>query len=225
MTGSLTIISLTIQMRRKRMKFRATKYHAMFLASAFLLLALPAQALCCACCSNTGEWSQGNTSVDQYRFDEINRMVFAPLANTYMTDAGEDSTRGLTSPAENYKLSLSKDQRRWTLSFKDDKGKTGTLSFNIPASMLYFIVDLQNGQESAGGGPMLYHEWRLSGPVSGTGIFQRGIAGRTKFQLIFQGMGNSCADANTFKSWNLQITGPRAAYSFYGLFKEPKPAS
>ncbi|MFL6337332.1 MAG: hypothetical protein ACJ754_28870 [Pyrinomonadaceae bacterium] len=75
---------------------------------------------------------------------------------------------------------------------------------------------------AAGGGPLLYKEWRFEGQVSGTGLFKAGTAGPTKYLLVLQGRGNGCQNAEDFKYWRLQINGRRAAYSFYGELADPE---
>ena len=65
-------------------------------------------------------------------------------------------------------------------------------------------------------GAILYKEWRLSGDVKGTGLFERGLTDGGKFKLILQGRGNACDNASDFKHWVLQIEGPQADYAFYG---------
>ncbi|HEX8494259.1 MAG TPA: hypothetical protein VF658_15530 [Pyrinomonadaceae bacterium] len=178
----------------------------------------------CACCSEPGVWYERTDRIDEYEMTEINRLRFDAVANTYMTDAGEDMLEGVSNPAEEYAFSLTKRQRRWALNFKDKAGRTGTLSFTLPASIVEFAADINDGQQSGGGGPLLYKEWRLSGPVTGTGVFKKGNSPQTKFRLVFQGRGNSCTSAEVFDNWKLQIFGPRASYQFYGKFKEPTPA-
>lgn len=206
------------------MRDRAKSYSAILLVLMLLLLLPVKSAYACACCSSPGEWMQRTQSVDDYYFAELDRVMFGPEANTYMTEAGEDTVKGISPVADKYRLSLTKNGRRWTLTFKDEKGNTGTLSFVIPAKMVSFVVDRQDGEESAGGGPLLYHEWRLAGPVTGTGIFRKGATAGTKFHLVLQGTGNSCVDAATLTSWNLQVTGPRADFAFYGAFKQTAAA-
>ena len=206
------------------MKLRATSYSAILIVLAMLLV-LPARAYACACCSNGGEWYQKSNSVDDYHFNEIDRLVFKPAANLYMTEAGEDVIQGMSSVSESYHVTLSKAQRRWTLAFKDAAGKTGTLSFSIPARMVRFAVDMHESEMRGGAGPGLYHEWRFSGPVSGTGIFKKGMIGQTRFHLVLQGRSNSCVGAEAFTNWNLQISGPRAGYSFYGSFNQSAAAA
>lgn len=206
------------------MKHRATSYSAILIVLSMLLM-LPASAYACACCFNGGEWHQKSDGVDDYHFNEIDRLVFKPAANLYMTEAGEEMIKGMSTVSESYQVTLSKNLRRWTLTFKDAAGKTGTLSFSIPTRMVRFAVDMHDSETPGGAGPGLYHEWRFSGPVSGTGIFKKGMIGQTRFHLVFQGRSNACIGAESFANWNLQISGPRASYSFYGSFNQSAAAT
>jgi hypothetical protein len=45
------------------------------------------------------------------------------------------------------------------------------------------------------------------------------MIGRTRFHLVLQGTSNACIDSAGFHNWNLQVSGPRADYSFYGSLK------
>jgi hypothetical protein len=188
------------------------------------LLLWPVRADACACCSEPGVWYERTDAMSSYELSEINRLRFGAVANTYLTEAGEDSTQGIRNPAEEYSVSLSKRARRWELKFRDKQGRTGTLAFNVPASRVEFAADINDGQQSSGGGPLLYKEWRLTGAASGTGIFQSGSTPQMKFRLVLQGRGNNCTDADMFDNWKLQIFGPRASYSFYGKLNDPAPA-
>lgn len=197
----------------------------MVLMLAALFSVLPAaRASACACCSEPGVWYERTDAVSSYELSEINRLRFDAVAHTYMTEAGEDSIEGIRNPSDEYSMTLSKRQRRWELRFRDKQGRTGTLAFNVPASLVEFAADIHDSQESSGGGPLLYKEWRLTGAVTGTGAFKGGSTPQTKFRLVFQGRGNFCTSAETFDNWQLQIFGPRASYSFYGKFKDPTPA-
>jgi hypothetical protein len=205
------------------MKTRAMSY-GVVLTALIMILVLSARAYACACCSNGGEWYQGTNRVEERHLADLDYLPFGPLANTYMTEAGEDGIKGMTSIADKYNLSLRKTGRRWMLTFKDGQGRTGTLSFTIPATMVTYTVDPYGGEKYDGGaGPTLYHEWRFAGAVTGTGIFKKGMVGRTRFHLVLQGTSNACIDAAGFHNWNLQISGPRADYSFYGSFKGNAP--
>jgi hypothetical protein len=187
------------------------------------LLLWPARVNACACCSEPGVWYEKTDRLDSYESGEINRLRFDALASTYMTEAGEDGLDGISNPAEEYSLALTKRQGRWELKFRDKQGHTGTLTLTVPNTMTEFQADIHDGQESPGGGPLLYKEWRLTGTVIGTGVFGKGSTPQTKYRLVFQGRGNSCTSAEMFEHWTLQIFGPRASYSFYGKFKEPAP--
>ena len=201
---------------------------ALMLLSVLLLWpADSAVANACACCSEPGVWYERTDRISEYEMTEIDRLRFDAGAAIYMTDGGgEDMVQGISSPVlyEEYALSLTKRQRRWTLNFKDKAGRTGALSFTLPNSLVEFAADINDGEQSGGGGPLLYKEWRLTGPVTGTGVFKKGSTPQTKFRLVFQGRGNSCTSAEMFDNWRLQIFGPRASYQFYGKFKEPTPA-
>jgi hypothetical protein len=195
-------------------------------AAALALLALllwPVRGVnACACCTEPGTWYERTNPVSSYELSEISRLRVDTVAHTF-SEAGEDSNTGLSNPADEYSISLSKKARRWELRFKDKQGRTGTLAFSVPATLVDFGADINDGEQSSGGGPSLYKEWRLTGAVTGTGIF-RGATPQTKFRLILQGRGNNCTDADTFNNWKLQIFGPRASYSFYGKLGSPAPA-
>jgi hypothetical protein len=78
-----------------------------------------------------------------------------------------------------------------------------------------FGVDPRN-EPDKGHGPVLYKEWKLSGPASGSGVFQPGGAPRQILTLILQGGGNSCTSAIDFSHWTLVMQGPKAKYTLFG---------
>ncbi|MBW4510506.1 MAG: hypothetical protein KME64_28920 [Scytonematopsis contorta HA4267-MV1] len=181
------------------------------------LVAFPSSVYACACCTNAGEWSQFSQGIDDFEFKEINRLKFSPSAKMLQTARGENI--GVSSNSVNYTLSLNKKQRVWNFLFKDEKGKTGTLSLTIPKSGVSFRTDLYDNKQGGGGGPLLYKELRLEGKVTGNGIFSQGITPDAKFRLVLQGRGGSCMSAEDFKTWNLQVFGSRANFAFYSSFK------
>lgn len=166
----------------------------------------------CACCTDEGEWYQRTGKADLFQIDRIR---FAAKANTYQSPASD----GELSLA--YELSHARSGRRWQLRFRDEQGKTGTLSFIIPLHAVFFGADLHDA-EPGGLGPALYKEWRLSGAVQVTGLFKSVIKGPARFQLILQGRGLGCTEAEDFKHWTLQINAPRESYIFYGSLSDPK---
>lgn len=198
-----------------------TKLWFLILCSNLLLLFAPASTLACACCSNDGEYSRYTGKIRDYEFELIKQIQFGNQANLYITEADlEEVSRGIVDPKLEYLLSGSLAGRVWRLLFKEES-RTGSLNLTLPSMMERLSIDLQDGQKSAGGGPLLYKEWRLQGLVSGSGFFRSGIVGPTRYNLILQGRGNGCDNAEDFKSWRLEISGKKAQYAFYGKLGKP----
>lgn len=166
----------------------------------------------CACCTDEGEWYQ---RTEKTNFDELERVRFATAVKTY-EPPGSDGELSST-----YFLSHTRTGRRWQLRFRDEQGKTGTLSFALPPRSVNYGADMHDGSDS-GLGPVLYKEWRLSGPAQVTGDFKRVMKGPARFLLIFQGKGNNCTEAGNFKNWTLQISGAGDSYTFYGSLNNPQ---
>jgi hypothetical protein len=186
------------------------------------LLLLPCRAWACACCSEPGDYhiSMGRPSASDLNL--VRAIRFGGTANLFLTEADlEEDAKGLAQPAETYSLNGSLVGSAWKLIFRDGN-KSGILSLPLPVKMLSYAVDIRDGRTSAGGGPLLYKEWRFEGPVTGTGIFQAGTTSATKYFLVFQGCGNACDNAHDFTDWRLEITGKKAAYAFYGALAPPK---
>ncbi len=206
---------------RGRAFIRMSKFVQVVLAVMLAgLLAWPVSVNACACCSEEGLWYEDTGRMESYQWGEIEKIKFGGVANIYMNAAGEDGITGVSNPAEEYSLSFSQKRTRWELRFKDKAGRTGTLALTIPNSLTVFEADIHDGQTSAGGGPLLYKEWRLTGAAIGTGVFKKGSTAQMKYRLVFQGRGNACTSAEMFDNWKLQIFGPRASYSFYGKLKQ-----
>ncbi|WP_242046583.1 hypothetical protein [Cylindrospermum sp. FACHB-282] len=182
-----------------------------------MFLMFPAKVYACACCANVGTWSETSQKISDYEFNEINRLQFSPTAKVNQTQ--RDENVGISSNSANYTFSVVKNQRRWNLQFKDEQGKTGILTLTIPRNAVSFKTDLYDNSQGGGSGALLYQELRLEGKLSGNGIFTKGITPDTKFRLVLQGRGNNCTSAENFKTWNLQVFGSRADYSFRGSFK------
>jgi len=167
----------------------------------------------CACCTDEGEWYQSTGRTD---FFQLERVRFAPAAKTYEPPSSDGEL------ASNYVLSHTRaGQRRWQLRFRDEQGKTATLSFALPANTVSFGADMHD--DSDGGlGPLLYKEWRLSGPAQVTGDFRRVLKGATRFHLILQGRGRGCTEAEDFKHWTLKLSGAGNSFTFYGSLNKPE---
>ena len=170
--------------------------------------------LVCACCAEEGEWYERSARITETQFYELNRVRFSPTANTYQTPADDNDL------SVSYALTQTRKGRRWELRFRDEQGKTGTLSFTLPMTAIFYGADMQDSPPG-GVGPTLYKEWRFNGPARVTGVLKKGLAGAARFRLILQGRGNNCEGAEDFKTWLLQVSGPRHAYAFYGSLNNP----
>ena len=182
------------------------------------VLLLPASAYACACCAESGHWSSATTRLGAHERAELDRVRFSPAATTYVTAAGLEGVKGVTSPAPRYNLVLAKSGRRWKLRLSSAAGRRGTLSFALPASAHAFAADLRNGGTASGGGPLLYKELRLAGAVAGTGDFLPRIR-TARYRLILQGRGNACLSARDFTHWTLQVSGGGARFSLFGSLR------
>jgi hypothetical protein len=191
------------------------------LFTTLFLLSLESSALACACCSNDGEYSRSTAKIRDYELELIKQIRFGNQASLFITERDlEEDSRGIVDPKLEYSMSDSLAGRIWRLLFKDNS-RSGGLNLTLPSLMERLSVDLQDGQKSAGGGPLLYKEWRLQGLVSGSGFFRAGIVGPTRYNLILQGRGNGCDNAEDFKSWRLEVSGKKAQYAFYGKLGKP----
>jgi hypothetical protein len=205
------------------MKMKVRRVSLFSLALAACLLLLPGRALACACCSNTGDYHIGFRKPHEHELTLMKEMRFGGTAYLYLTEADmEESAKGLAHQTAHYTLNGSLVGNAWKLSFREGD-KSGTLNLPLPAKMLSYVADIRDGQTSAGGGPLLYKEWRFEGTVSGTGFFQAGVVAPTKYFLVLQGRGNGCDNAEDFTHWRLKITGKKADYAFYGELGEPTP--
>jgi hypothetical protein len=206
---------------REKALIRMFKFACLALAIVLAaLLTWPVSVDACACCSEPGLWYETTQRIESYQWAEIEKIKLGGAANIYMNAAGEDGITGVSNPTDEYSLNLSQRRTRWELRFKDKAGRTGTLALTIPNSLTVFEADIHDGQTSAGGGPLLYKEWRLTGAAIGTGVFKKGSTAQMKYRLVFQGRGNACTSAEMFDNWKLQIFGPRASYLLYGKLKQ-----
>ena len=194
-----------------------------------MVFAEPASAAACACCSEPGTYSIWTGKPNDYQIEILKEIKFDDKALLYMTEAGFDSIKGLSTIEKEFDdgswvaspggldLVNSFTGRTWTFTIKSPKGKTGTLKLPMPAQMLVFKADIHDGETSGGGGPLLYKEFRFKGTVSsGTGFLAASIVRPTSYFLVFQGRGNGCDSTEDFSNWNLEITGKKARYQFFG---------
>lgn len=186
-----------------------------------VLSASPSTRFTCACCAESGEWYERTGRMEAYEIEELRSVEFEQTASTYLTAAGYEELKGLPLEYDSFKLSsLLKPSLALTLTFKGERGETGSLILSLSKVATLFGADLHDAPEGSAG-PILYKEWRFKGLVSGSGFFKKGLTPGTKFQLILQGRGNNCLSSSDFNNWRLDITGPRASYAFYGSLKNP----
>ena len=191
---------------------------ALALIVAAPLLCFPAStAQSCACCSEEGQYSRMEGSPSDYQIAQVSGMQFASTVETYFGAGDQTDVKGVTSVADRYELNSRFEDHQWKLSFRDEKGNTGTLTLPLKgAKVTDYRADIHDGQTSAGGGPLLHKEWVFRGTAQGSGVFKAGFAAPAKFTLIFQGRGNNCDNGDDFTHWRLEISGSKAEYAFVG---------
>ena len=112
-------------------------------------------------------------------------------------------------------MEVDKKDYRWIFSFRDARGKKGTLILILPGAVAVFEIDPRTSPDR-GLGPLLYKEWRLSSRAKGSGIFAPGVGAGQSVSLIVQGTSNSCAAADDFSHCTLLSSGPKASFHFFG---------
>jgi hypothetical protein len=202
------------------MKFSKAIKFSLLLVSA--LIFVPQQVWACACCSETGQYRISMAKPREYQLSLIEQIRFGANANLFTGAMSvEDVVTGLAHPAEKYGLSGALVSGAWKLSFRDGNN-LGSLNLLLPAQFLNYSADIHDGQTSAGGGPLLYKEWRFEGIVFGSGVFRAGLTAPAKYFLVFQGRGNNCDNSSDFTHWRLEISGRKASYAFFGELAQPK---
>lgn len=175
------------------------------------LFLFPVQALACACCSDEGEYRISFRKPSTSEVGLMREMRFGSKANLIDAPANLGVPTALQS--DGYSLTGSLAGGVWKLALREGNN-SGTLNLPLPPTMLNYAVDTHDGQKSAGGGPVLYKEWRFEGRANGTGFFRNASAGT--YFLVLQGRGNRCDNAADFSHWRLELRGPKARYAFYG---------
>ena len=184
-------------------------------------------ALGCACCSERGTYALGSGKLTSYEMEILKQIKFHDRASLFMTEAGFDTITGLSSIENDFfesgdnsdgdfDLSNLFANRVWTFTFKTSKGKMGSLRLPMPTQVTTFRADIHDGSDK-GLGPLLYKEFRFKGTVAtGTGFLSNSLKAPATYFLVFQGRGLGCDEVSDFRAWNLEITGKKASYQFYG---------
>ena len=176
----------------------------------------------CGCCAEDGQRIETSDAWRPEERIEIDRIRFSEDVRLYMTAGDpEDYAKGIRDPFDRYTMAVSRKRDQWTMMLRDASGKTGSLVFTTPKAGERFFIDLRDGTMGGGGGPLLYKELRLRVPLTGTGIFEPGMAGGAKARLVFQGRGNVCTEAEQFTHWTLVVSGPKANYVLFGALAAP----
>jgi len=181
-----------------------------------LLDATLRNAWACACCTNLGQRSVGVAKLDAYKIGVLEEMRFASMANLYSGEADPSDTKGISSPSVSYELKAGWSKEQLTFTFRDETGKSGTLSLRRPGTVSIFAVDPRTQDQEGSQGPALYKEWKITSKPTGSGIFNVGFGANQLLTVIFQGRGNSCTSADDFSHWTLVMQGPKANYMFFG---------
>src|ERR1700738_2821840 len=98
-------------------------------------------ALACACCSSTGKRTDIVTKLDTNRVEQLGQLRFDPAATLFLGEADPESVKGIATPSEKYQLQAAWQGNRLGFSFRDNAGRSGTLSLTRPATIAIFHVD------------------------------------------------------------------------------------
>jgi hypothetical protein len=210
-------------------KFSSVTAFAFFIAVMFV-----GNTLGCACCSEPGTHAIWTGKIQDNELEILKQIRLDKRASLFMTEAGFDTMKGLSSIEKDFFESASKDiegdfdlvnayaAKVWTFTFRTAKGQTGSIRLPMPTQMTTFKADIHDGSDK-GLGPLLYKEYRFKGTVAaGTGFLGSAAARPTTYFLVFQGRGLACDDIGDFRNWNLEIVGPKADYQFYGRLESAK---
>jgi hypothetical protein len=175
-------------------------------------------SLACACCTNAGQRYVENTKLQPFQRDIIRELRFAKTANLFSGERDLADVKGIANPSETYALAVTQQKDRFVFSFRDDKKNEGTLTLTISDAVAVFEIDPRDSDSPTRGGlgPLLYKEWRLTAPFTGSGIFKAGNGGYQRITLIFQGRGRNCPDVDQFTHWTISVHGPLGNYLFFG---------
>ena len=191
---------------------------ALFLV-ALVLCCAPSVSRGCACCSEEGQYQVDTGKPLDSQIAEMSHIEFGATAQLYLGPGDLLDVKGIRDPSESYVLTTSFDEQRraWKLVFRDPNARSGMLTLPLKeARMSAARIDIHDGRKSAGGGPMLYKEWKFSGRATGDGVFLPALAKGAAYTLILQGGGNNCDGATDFTHWRLEVIGSRVDFTFVG---------
>ena len=185
--------------------------------AALSLLAGAAPALACACCAETAHRYVRTETIKPRHTGELEQIRFAPEAKLRIgPNENNPRMQAVKDAGENLQFAMARANDRITFTVRDAKGRGGTLSFRMPATIAVFEVDPRGANTDTGLGPSLYKEWALSAFVSGDGLFKAPLTRNSKLTLVLHGRGNACTSADQFTDWTLQVSGPPGKFMLYG---------
>ena len=186
-------------------------------ALALHVLAGISPALACACCSNTASRYVEVEKLSPQRLNEIDQINFAKVAKL-ATGEADAAIRGVSEPATDYRLAVTRTKDRMAFSFRDSKGRTGTLTLAMPKTISILEVDPRGESKDEGLGPVLYKEWKLTTDARGDGLFKGAAGAGQKLTLVLHGSGRGCTEASHFTDWTLLVHG-KEKLTLYGALE------
>jgi len=182
------------------------------------LIGVSAKANACACCASRGTWLHDNITPNAYQLGELKKLSGKSTVQLYQTEAGSDAIKGMAiTDVDYYTAAITWKGNIGVITVSTGDGKSGTLSFKMPASMHSIKMDLNNVPDSSMSDVSLYLEWNFKTAITGgTGIFRNTMIAPAFCTLAFQGRGGMCDEAQNFTHWRFDVSGKKAAYSFFG---------
>lgn len=184
-------------------------------AAAFTAAAVTT-AQACACCTSPAWRYVEVEPLKAARLAQIEQVVFDTSAKLMLGEANEVGIKGVQDAEETYQLAVTRQKDRVVFTFRDQRGRAGTLALAIPKTISVFEVDPRVEDKDGGLGPSLYKEWKLTADAAGDGLFRGVVGGRQKITLVLHGRGIGCTDASHFDAWTLLIHGPALTVTMYG---------
>jgi hypothetical protein len=141
-------------------------------------------------------------------------MSFA--AQAFLATGEADAPTEFQQFGTKFGLTVARTDKEMVFSFRSESGSEAELTLAIPGTISIFQVDPRSGEPDEGLGPLLYKEWQLTAPASGTAVFQPFVGAGQTLSLIFHGRGRGCTEAGHFTDWTLLIEGPSGTLTLYG---------
>jgi hypothetical protein len=193
----------------KQPLIRSFRSLGLSIALAAPILGYAPAVLACACCSEPADRYVNTEVLDAQHRNEIGKLRFAKPARLAVGVRDEDKLiPGVEDAGEDYQLEVKRTEQHMAFSFRDQKNRSGTLSFLMPNTIERFEVDPRSTKTDDNLQPTLYIEWRLTADASGDGLFNAAVDPNTEIMLVLHGRGNRCPSAENFSHWTLQVGGP-----------------